>query len=61
MEEAVELVKDIKEKCKWGDFNLHKFTSNKKEVIQQIPVSDRAEGIKDLDFRVGYLQVYHLP
>ena len=48
VEEAVELVKDIKEMCKWGGFNLHKFTSNKKEVIQQIPVSDRAEGIKDL-------------
>ena len=50
IEEAVELVKDIKEMCKRGGFNLHKFTSNRKEVIQQIPVSNRAEGIKHLDF-----------
>ena len=75
-EEAVELVKDIKEMCKRGGFNLHKFPSNRKEVIQQILVSDKAEGIKDLDFsreplpialrsavvyRVGYLQAHHLP
>ena len=50
IEEAVELVKDIKEMCKRGGFNLHMFTSNRKEVIEQIPVSDRAEGIKHLDF-----------
>ena len=50
VEEANELANDIKEICKRGGFNLHKFTSNRKEVIQQIPVSDRAEGIKDLDF-----------
>ena len=50
IEEAVELVKDIKEMCKRDGFNLHKFTSNRKEVIEQIPVSDRAEGIKHLDF-----------
>ena len=50
IEEAVELAKDIKEMCKRGGFNLHKFTSNRKEVIEQIPVSDRAEGIKHLDF-----------
>ena len=36
--------------CKRGGFNLHKFTSNRKEVIQQIPFSDRAEGMKDMDF-----------
>ena len=49
VEEAVKLIKDIKEMCKRGGFNLHKFTSNKKEVIDQIPVEDRAEGIKNLD------------
>lgn len=56
-EESVELVKDIKEMCKRGGFNLHKFTSNRKEVIQQIPVSDRAEGIKDLDFSREHLPI----
>ena len=47
VKEAVELVKDIKEMCKRDSFNLQTFTSDRKEVIQQIP---RAEGIKDLDF-----------
>ncbi|PFX12338.1 hypothetical protein AWC38_SpisGene23725 [Stylophora pistillata] len=56
-EESVELVKDITEMCKRGGFNLHKFTSNRKEVIQQIPVSDRAEGIKDLDFSREHLPI----
>ena len=35
--------------CKRGGFNLHKFTSNKKEVLAGVPVKDRAEEIKLLD------------
>lgn len=49
VEVAVDLVKGIKEMCKRGAFNLHKFISNRKEVIQQIPVQDRAEEVKHLD------------
>ncbi|KAK3752634.1 hypothetical protein QZH41_000498 [Actinostola sp. cb2023] len=49
VDEATELINGIKEMCKLGGFNLHKFTSNKKEVIEQIPVEDRAEEIKHLD------------
>ena len=50
IEDAVELVRSVKEMCKRGGFNLHKFTSNNKEVIQHIPEADRAEDIKNLDF-----------
>ena len=50
VEEAIDLVKSIKEMCQRGGFNLHKFTSNSKEVIQQIPVKDRAEEIKSIGF-----------
>ena len=50
VKETVDLVKSVKEMCKRGGFNLHKFTSNNKEVIQQIPEQDRAEEIKNLDF-----------
>ena len=32
VEEAVELANDIQEMCKQGGFNLHKFTSIRKEV-----------------------------
>ncbi|XP_028417981.1 uncharacterized protein LOC114542688 [Dendronephthya gigantea] len=33
---AVQLIRDVKEMCKRGGFNLHKFTSNSKEVLEQI-------------------------
>lgn len=42
----MDLIKGVKEMCKRGGFNLHKFTSNKKEVIRGVPVEDRAEEIK---------------
>lgn len=32
VQEAVELANDIQEMCKRGGFNLHKFTSIRKEV-----------------------------
>lgn len=50
VEEAVDLVNSVKEMCNRGGFNLHKFTSNSKEVIQRIPASDRAEDLKSMDF-----------
>ena len=34
---------------KQGGFRLHKFISNRKEVIESIPAEDREKGIKDLD------------
>ena len=49
VEEAVTLIKDTKEMCKRGGFNLHKFVSNTKDVIESISVEDRAEGIKNID------------
>ena len=36
--------------CLCGGFNLHKFTSNEKDIIQEIPVPDRAKDVKNLDF-----------
>ena len=50
VEEAVALIKSTKKMCLRGGFNLHKFTSNEKDVIQEIPVPDRAEDVKNLDF-----------
>ena len=46
VEEAVTLIKDTKGMCKRGGFNLHKFVSNNKDVIESIPIEDRAEGIR---------------
>lgn len=49
IEETVVLIKGTKEMCRRGGFNLHKFISNSKDVIESIPVADRAEGIKNID------------
>ena len=49
VEDAVELIKKAKEMCSRGGFNLNKFTLNKREVLQQIPVQDRAEEVRNLD------------
>ena len=49
VEEAVTLIKDTKEMCRRGGFNLHKFVCNNKDVIESIPIEDRAEGIKNID------------
>ena len=50
VEEAVALIKSTKKMCLRGVFNLHKFTSNEKDVIQEIPLPDRVEDVKNLDF-----------
>jgi len=55
--EAVCLIHQTKEMCRRGGFNLHKFTSNEKQVIESIPVEDRAEGIKEIDLDYDSLPV----
>lgn len=57
--EAVQLIKDVKDMCRSGGFNLHKFTSNSKEVIHSIPTKDRAEDIKNLDLDQDFLPIQH--
>ena len=47
--DAVILIKNTKEMCRRGGFTLHKFTSSHKEVIEAIPIEDRAEGIQSID------------
>ena len=47
--EAISLMKETKEMCRRGGFNLQKCTSNKKQVIEAIPKKDRAEKIRNLD------------
>ena len=38
----------MKQRCKSGGFNLHKFVSNSEDVIRRILESDKADGIKEL-------------
>ncbi|XP_015760809.1 PREDICTED: uncharacterized protein LOC107339965 [Acropora digitifera] len=41
--------------CHQGGFNLHKFLSNSKEVIKNVPENDRAEGVKEIDLDLDKL------
>ncbi|XP_028412945.1 uncharacterized protein LOC114535824 [Dendronephthya gigantea] len=52
IDEAISLISQTKEMCSRGGFNLHKFVSNKKEVIKEIPEEDRAKTVKNLDLDV---------
>lgn len=47
--EAVSLIKEAREMCAKGGFRLHKFVSNSKEVLESVPVIDRAKGVKELN------------
>ena len=49
--DAKELICKTKEMCRHREFNLPKFTSNKREVIEAIPVEDRVKDIKELKSR----------
>ncbi len=55
--DAVALIEDKKELCRRGGFRLHKFTSNCKEVIEAIPLEDRAEGIQKMDLDTDALPI----
>lgn len=47
--EAIEVIKKTTDMCSKGGLHLHKFTSNSKEVLDQILQEDLAKEIKDLD------------
>ncbi|CAC5381870.1 unnamed protein product [Mytilus coruscus] len=47
--EAVRLVKASQQMCSKGGLRLHKFRSNSKEVLKQIPPDDQASDIKNID------------
>ena len=48
-ESAVRLISDVKAMCQNGSFNLTKFISNKKKVIQSVPEYYRRNGVNSAD------------
>ena len=56
-EAAIALVKNTKLLCERSDFNLHKFVSNHKAVIDAIPLQDQSKDIQNLDFTKDSLPV----
>ena len=55
--QAIALIQDTKKLCASGGFNLHKFLSNEREVIESIPKDQRAKEIKELDTTKDLLPV----
>ena len=49
MDIAIELIHKTQGMCAKAGLKLHKFSSNKKEVIQAVAPEDRAKGLQDLD------------
>lgn len=49
-EDAIHLSSELSQLLKRGGFRLTKWLSNKRKVIESVPVLDRAASIRDLDF-----------
>ncbi|KAK3735268.1 hypothetical protein QZH41_001047 [Actinostola sp. cb2023] len=49
--QALELIEKSQAMCANDKLRLHKFASNKKEVLEALPAEDRAKDLKDLDLR----------
>lgn len=49
------MIKSVKEMCRRGGFNLEKFVSNKKEVIKNIPMTDRTDDLKSINIDLDKL------
>lgn len=54
---AISLVKNTKMLCAKGGFNLHKFISNHKSVIDAIPHEDRSKDLQTLDITKDTLPI----
>ncbi|XP_002733055.1 uncharacterized protein LOC100372212 [Saccoglossus kowalevskii] len=55
VEQAIQLVKDLKALCKEGGFSFTKWSSNVREVLREIPLNDRAIEQTDLDLESSQL------
>ena len=55
--EAIELIKASQAICDKAGLRLHKIVSNKKEVLEAIPVEDHVKEIKELNLAVDPLPI----
>ncbi|XP_006818039.1 uncharacterized protein LOC102808456 [Saccoglossus kowalevskii] len=46
---AIKLIQGVRDLCAEGNLRLHKFVSNSRDTMELIPISEQAQGIKDLD------------
>ena len=57
VEDAIKVIESSKSMCSAARLRLHKFASNRKEVLEALPVEDRAKDLKDLDLRTDALPI----
>ena len=57
VKEAIDLIESSKTLCMKGGFKLHKFISNRREVMEAIPVEQLAKEIKVLDMTKDLLPI----
>ena len=55
--EAIELIEDSQALCASAELRLHKFASNRKDVLEALPKDDRPRDLKDLDLRHDALPI----
>ena len=56
-EAAIDLISKTKKMCASGGFNLTKFVSNDRAVIESVPEKDRSKEIKNLNLQLDSLPV----
>lgn len=57
VEQAINLIENTKTLSKKGGFNLHKFISNQRDVLEAFPVEQHAKEIKELDMGKDLLPI----
>ena len=55
IDDAIRLVQEAMELCDKGGLRLHKFISNDTRVLRNIPASERASAVKEVDLSVNAL------
>ena len=55
VEEAVDMVNKVREPCLEGGFNLRKFTSNNVDLLKNISIDLKKDGIENKDVKLGNL------
>ena len=54
------MIEDSQALCASAKLRLHKFASNRKDILEALPKDDRARDLKDLDLRYDALPVRDL-
>ena len=57
VDKAIRLVKEATELCRKGGLRLHKFISNNRDVLKNIPISECASTVKEIDLSINALPV----